>query len=58
LRCGTQCFPVALRSTHSISPEEIDVDDYALKLYASLSQAFDPMNIKPATNPTNLSDFV
>jgi hypothetical protein len=47
-----------LRSTHSISPEEIDVDDYALKLYASLSQAFDPMNIKPATNPTNLSDFV
>ena len=47
-----------VKPTSQASPKEIDVDDYTLSLYASVSQAFDPMNIKLATNPTSLSDFV
>jgi DNA polymerase I len=47
-----------VKPTSQVNPKEIDVDDYALSLYASLSQAFDPMNIKLATNPTSLSDFI
>ncbi len=47
-----------VKPTSQANPKEIDVDDYALSLYASLSQAFDPMNIKLAPNPTSLSDFV
>jgi len=47
-----------VKPTSQATPKEIDVDDYALSLYASLSQAFDPMNIKLARNPTSLSDFV
>ncbi len=47
-----------VKPTSQVNPKEIDVDDYALSLYASLSQALDPMNIKLATNPTSLSDFV
>jgi hypothetical protein len=35
------------RQTHfTTNPKEIDVDDYALSLYASLSQAYEPMNIR------------
>jgi DNA polymerase elongation subunit (family B) len=47
-----------VKPTSQANPKEIDLDDYALSLYTSLSQAFDPMNIKLATNPTSLSDFV
>ena len=47
-----------VKPTSQANPKEIDVDDYALSLYASLSQAFDPMNIKLTTNPTRLSDFI
>jgi len=47
-----------VKPTPQANPKEIDVDDYTLSLYASLSQTFDPMNIKLATNPTSLSDFV
>ena len=47
-----------VKPTSQANLKEIDVDDYALSLHASLSQAFDPMNIKLATNPTSLSDFI
>jgi hypothetical protein len=47
-----------VKPTSQVNPKEIDVDDYTLSLYASLSQAFDPMNIKLGTNPTSLSDFI
>jgi DNA polymerase I len=47
-----------VKPTSQANPKEIDVEDYTLSLYASLSQAFDPMNIKLATNPTSLSDFI
>jgi hypothetical protein len=38
--------------------KEIDVHDYALSLYASLSRTFGPMNVKLTIIPTRLSDFV
>ncbi len=47
-----------VKPTAQANLKEVDVDDYALSLYASLSQAFDPMNIKLTTNPASLSDFV
>jgi DNA polymerase elongation subunit (family B) len=47
-----------VKPTPQANPKEIDVDDYVLSLYASLSQAFDPMNIKLAASPTSLKDFV
>jgi hypothetical protein len=46
-----------VKPTSQASPKEIDVDDYTLSLYASLSQAFDPMNIKLKRKSTNLSEF-
>jgi DNA polymerase elongation subunit (family B) len=47
-----------VKPTVQANLKEIDVDDYALSLFASLSQVFDPMNIKLRMNPTSLSDFV
>ena len=47
-----------VKPTSQADPKEIDLGDYALSLRASLSQAFDSMNIKLSTDPTNLSDFV
>jgi DNA polymerase I len=47
-----------VKPTSQANSKEIDVDDYTLSLYASLSQAFDPMNIKLGMDPTRLSDFV
>jgi DNA polymerase I len=47
-----------VKPTSQANPREIDVDDYALSLYASLSQVFDPMNIKLERKSTNLGDFV
>jgi hypothetical protein len=47
-----------VKPTAQANLKEIDVDDYVLSLFASLSQVFDPMNIKPKTNPTNLSEFI
>jgi DNA polymerase I len=47
-----------VKPTSQSDPKEIDVDDYALSLHASLSQVFDPMNVKLKVSPTRLSDFV
>jgi len=47
-----------VKPTDQANPNEIDVDDYALSLFASLSQVFDPMNIKLKMKAANLSDFV
>ena len=47
-----------VKPTSQANPKEIDVDDYALSLAASLSQVFEPMHIKLKMNPTRLSDFV
>jgi len=47
-----------VKPTAQANLKEIDVDDYVLSLFASLSQVFDPMNIKLRMNPTRLSDFV
>ncbi len=47
-----------VKPTSQANPKEIDVNDYALSLYASLSQPFDPMNIRLASKPTSLSDFL
>jgi DNA polymerase elongation subunit (family B) len=47
-----------VKPTSQANPKEIDVDDYAVSLYASLSQVFEPMNIKLKTNLASLSDFV
>jgi DNA polymerase I len=47
-----------VKPTSQANSKEIDVEDYTLSLYASLSQVFDPMNIKLTTNPTNLSNFI
>jgi DNA polymerase elongation subunit (family B) len=38
--------------------KEVDVEDYIMSLYASLTQVFDPMSIRLKMNPANLSDFV
>jgi DNA polymerase elongation subunit (family B) len=47
-----------VKPTSQANPKEIDVDDYILSLYAALSQAFDPMNIKLKRDLTSLSKFV
>jgi hypothetical protein len=47
-----------VKPTAQANLKEIDVDDYVLSLFASLSQVFEPMNIKLRMNPTSLSDFV
>jgi len=47
-----------VKPTSQANPKEVDVDDYASSLYASLSQVFDPMNIKLMTKAASLSDFV
>jgi DNA polymerase I len=47
-----------VKPTSQANSKEIDVEDYTLSLYASLSQVFDTMNIKLTTNPTNLSNFI
>lgn len=47
-----------VKPTSQATPQEIDVDDYSHSLYASLSQVFDPMNVKLKMNPISLSDFV
>jgi DNA polymerase I len=47
-----------VRPTSQIDPKEIDVEDYVMSLYTSLSQVFDPMNIKLKMKRSNLSDFV
>ena len=47
-----------VKPTSQATPKEIDVDDYAFSLYASLSQVFDPMNIKLKMKAASLSDFV
>jgi hypothetical protein len=44
----------AVKPTSQASPKEIAVDDYFLSPHASLSQAFDSMNIKLATNLNSL----
>jgi DNA polymerase elongation subunit (family B) len=46
-----------VKPTSLTNPKEVDVDDYALSLLASLSQVFDPMNLKLKTNSISLSDF-
>ena len=46
-----------VKPTTQAESSEIDVEDYALSLYASLSQVFDPMNIKLKMERTRLSDF-
>jgi DNA polymerase elongation subunit (family B) len=46
-----------VKPTARANLKEINVDDYVLSLFASLSQVFDPMNIKLRMNPTSLSDF-
>ena len=55
-RLGGRQFTV--KPTSQAGSKEIDVDDYTLSLFASLSQAFDPMNIKLKTKSTNLSQFI
>ena len=47
-----------VKPTTQADPKEIDVDDYTLSLFASLSQAFDPMALKLKSDTTKLSDFV
>jgi hypothetical protein len=47
-----------VKPTTQANSTEIDVDDYTVSLFASLSQVFDPMNIKLKTETTRLSDFV
>jgi DNA polymerase I len=47
-----------VKPTEQADPNEIDVNDYALSLHASLSQVFDPMNIKLKLKAASLSDFV
>jgi hypothetical protein len=56
LRLAGRQFTV--KPTSQANPKEIDIDDYVLSLYASLSQVFDPMKIKLEMNPTRLSEFV
>jgi DNA polymerase elongation subunit (family B) len=46
-----------VKPTSQANLREIDVVDYALSLFASLSQVFDPMNIKLKMDRTRLSDF-
>jgi len=47
-----------VKPTSQANLMEIDIDDYAVSLFASLSQVFEPMNIKLKMNPATLSDFV
>jgi hypothetical protein len=47
-----------VKPTQQANPKEIDVDDYVLSLYASLSQVFEPMNIRLKVTPTSLSEFL
>jgi hypothetical protein len=47
-----------VKPTSQANLKEIDVDDYILSLYASLSQTFAPMSIKLKTIPTSLKEFV
>ena len=47
-----------VKPTPQANSTEIDVEDYILSLFASLSQVFEPMNIKLKLNPATLSDFV
>ena len=47
-----------VKPTSQADPKEIDVNDYVLSLSASLSQVFEPMNLKLKMNLTSLSDFV
>ena len=47
-----------IKPTSQTVTKEIDMPDYALSLYASLSQIFDPMHVKVQRNLTSLSDFV
>ena len=47
-----------VKPTQQANSKEIDVEDYILSLFASLSQVFDPMNIRLKLNPATLSDFV
>jgi len=47
-----------VKPTELASPNEIDAEDYVLSLYQSLSQVFEPMNLKLKMISTNLQDFV
>lgn len=47
-----------VKPTTQADPKEIDVNDYTVSLYASLSQVFDPMYVKLKMNATSLSEFV
>ncbi len=47
-----------VKPTPQANPKEVDIEDYILSLFASLSQVFDPMNIRLKLNPATLSDFV
>jgi DNA polymerase I len=47
-----------VKPTMQANLKEIDIEDYVLSLFASLSQVFDPMNIKLTISPFKLSDFV
>ena len=47
-----------VKPTLQADSKEIDAEDYVMSLYASLSQVFDPMNLKLKMSTTNLSDFV
>jgi DNA polymerase I len=46
-----------VKPTLQADPKEIDAEDYVMSLYASISQVFDPMNLKLKTSTSNLSDF-
>jgi len=54
-RLGGRNFTV--KPTAQASSREINVNDYILSLFTSLSQAFDPMNIKLKMHSTSLSEF-
>ena len=46
-----------VKPTPQATSKEVDVEDYILSLFASLS-VLDPMNIRLKLNPATLSDFV
>ena len=47
-----------IKPTPQARPNEVDAEDYILSLFSSLSQVFEPMNLKLRSNAPNLSDFV
>jgi DNA polymerase elongation subunit (family B) len=49
---------LTVKPTSQAAPREINVDDYVRNLISSLSQTFEPMNIKIDMPEANLSEFV